>query len=126
MPRPSVPAITPFAADSVDAALATLCCRFGHAEQEADRRGRIRALVRSSRALAQALDAFVRNAAPHAQGIHCAGDMQRDAEALTQALADWTFSVEASADVHRTAIRALATGVIERSHHSAVISDAIA
>lgn len=97
-----LPAITPVAAESVDTALAMLCARYGRPEDEADRRGRIRALVHSSRTFAQALDAFVQSALPHARGEHCAGDMKREAGALTQALADWTFSVDAAASTHRS------------------------
>lgn len=95
-------AITPVAADSVDTALAMLCARYGRPEDEADRRGRIRALVHSSRAFALALDAFVQSAVPHARGEHSAADMKCEARALTQALADWTFSVDAAACTHRS------------------------
>jgi len=88
-------------AASIANALATLCCRFGAPEEEATRRGRVRALLHSSRAFAEALDRFTRHAAPHARGEHCTSDMQPDTDALVQALSDWSMSVNSSAAVYR-------------------------
>ena len=88
-------------AASIANALATLCCRFGAPEEEATRRGRVRALLHSSRAFAQALDQFTRHAAPRVRGEHCTSNMQPDTDALVQALSDWSMSVNASAEVYR-------------------------
>ncbi len=87
-------AITP---EVVRTAVSMLTCRFGAPEAEADRRGRVRALLQSSRALALALDRFARNAAPHSRGEHSSADLHAEADAMAQALADWTVAVTSSA-----------------------------
>jgi hypothetical protein len=90
----SEPAITP---ETVRTAVGMLTCRLGTPEAEADRRGRVRALVQSSRALAMALDHFARKATPHTRGEHATSDMHADADAMAQALADWSFAMSSSA-----------------------------
>ena len=87
-------AITP---EMVRSAVGLLSCRFGAPEAEADRRGRIRALLQSSRSLAIALEHFARRAAPHSRGEHSTSDMHAEADAMAQALADWSFAVRSSA-----------------------------
>lgn len=78
--------------EAVRAAVGMLSCRFGTSEAEADRRGHVRALVQSSRALATVLEHFARKAAPHKRGEHSTPDMRADADAMAQALADWSFA----------------------------------
>lgn len=101
MPDSTPPRMTTVSAAALDHAVAMLCCRFGEPELEADRRGRIRALVHSSRALALALETFVRNALPHARGEHACADMRHEARTMAQAFADFTFSVDAAATTYR-------------------------
>jgi len=93
-PRPT---ITP---ETVRTAVGLLSCRFGMPEAEADRRGRVRALLRSSRAFALALDQFAKKAAPHARGEHSTADMHPEADAMAQALADWMIAITSSAETY--------------------------
>jgi hypothetical protein len=98
-----------------------LSCRFGTPEAEADRRGRVRALLQSSRALALVLDRFARNAAPHTRGEHCTADMHADADAMAQALADWSIAVTSAAATFEECREAssAAASVREDAVHSA-------
>lgn len=90
-------AITP---EMVRTAVGLLISRFGAREAEADRRGRARALLQSSRALAMALDQFAQRASPHMRGEHSSSDLHAEADAMVQALADWTCAVTTSAETH--------------------------
>jgi hypothetical protein len=93
---PDLPAQT-----DIEAAAAALFCRFGDPTSEAHRRGRLKVMLDSSRALAKALEGFTSNAAGHFRGIHCTPDMKADVQRLSHALAEWTSYVNATADMYR-------------------------
>jgi hypothetical protein len=100
---------TPDLAHSLDIAAAAhaFLCRSGHAETEVRRRLLLRDTLRSSRALAHALEEFVKRAGAHYHGVHCTSHLDADVEALTRTLAAWSESMRETAMVyhecHRTA-----------------------
>lgn len=108
-------AVTP---DVMRTAAALLSCRFGRANDEAERRGRVRALLRSSRSLAQALELFVTRALPMTRGDQSTVDLNAEADAIAQALTDWSVALTTSADTYRActcagaASRTMTTGVL--------------
>src|SRR3954451_2653920 len=83
------------------AAAAAFLCRFGEPELEARRRGRLRAVLRSSRELAGVLEQFAREAGQHAAGTHATADLDRVAAALANALATWSDAVGSTATLYR-------------------------
>ncbi|MDB4885574.1 MAG: hypothetical protein JWN79_1012 [Gemmatimonadetes bacterium] len=93
----SAQTITP---DLVRTAVGMLSCRFGTPDAEADRRGRVRALLQSSRAFALALERFARTAAPRTRGEFSTADMHAEADAMAQTLADWTVAIVSSAETY--------------------------
>ena len=87
----------PVSRAALEAAAAISCCRFGNAEGEARRRGRVTALARYSQELAQALQDFARSAGQHARGAHATADMRPEADTLASVFEAWSFTVNAAA-----------------------------
>ena len=79
-----------------DAAKASIR-RCGTQEQEVQRRASVRALVRSSRALARVLGRFADCAGPHADGVHSFSRMDAEVAALNEALGDFVFAAQQAA-----------------------------
>ena len=71
--------------------------RWGVLQQEVERRSAVRAMVRSSRELSQALDKFAGCAAAHADGNHCSSRMDEEVARLEQALGDFVFAMQHAA-----------------------------
>jgi hypothetical protein len=85
-------------------AASAYCCRYGKAEDEAWRRGRLRAVQRSAAALASALEEFRLRGSVHLRGEHSSPGLDAEAEALYGALTRWSSSVKAAAEAHRRCI----------------------
>jgi hypothetical protein len=96
---PDIPQLTS-PLDIASAARAFLS-RSGYAETEMRRRLLLRDTVRSSRALAHALTEFATHAAVHSQDVHCTSHLDADVEALARALAEWSESMSATANLYR-------------------------
>jgi hypothetical protein len=86
---------------TLEAAAATFLCQFGQPELEAHRRGRLRAVLRSSATLSAALDEFTRRATPHMRGEHSTQHMHEEVDALAHALDDWNGAMTAAAEAYR-------------------------
>jgi hypothetical protein len=85
--------------DIVSASRAFLI-RSGQVEIELRRRLLLRDTLRSSLALAHALEEFVKRAGAHYHGVHCTAHLDADVEAITRTLSDWSESVRATATLY--------------------------
>jgi hypothetical protein len=90
-----------FEPSQLETAAAAFCQRFGEPGAEVQRQLSLRELLCVSGRLTGALEQFTRAATKHFGGVHCTADMRAEVAVVSRALAEWSDTVLAAADVHR-------------------------
>ena len=74
----------------LEAVATAFCHRAGEPTAEAHRRATLHEVLDASRALACALEEFIRSGSVHYRGVHCTADMQAEMARLAQRLSAWS------------------------------------
>lgn len=97
----------------LEAVAIAFCQRAGEPTAEAHRRATLHDVLDASRALACALDDFVRSGSLHYRGVHCTAGMQAEMALLVQRLSTWSEAM-LSAGLAQREWQLGASGAVER------------
>ena len=85
----------------LEAVATAFCQRAGEPRAEAHRRATLHDVLDASRALAGALEEFVRAGSVHYRGVHCTPHMQAEVQQLAQRLSAWSDAILSAGTAQR-------------------------